>query len=246
MMVCAVSLVAQTAGFEARCAACHAAGNTVGAPPFATLRGMPWQAILSALETGKMKTVGSGMSAAEREALAKSIGIAGEPPATGSSRCAGQPPVRANRPAWNGWADAANTRFQSSAAAGLTVRTTPKLKLKWAFGFSGVTTAFGNVTVFGGRVFVGAADGAVNSLDARTGCTYWTYKAEAGVRVAPVIDDSGRAAYFGDLRGNVYAVDVASGMLIWKVRAEEHPAGSDHRISEAPCGAALRSRFRPG
>jgi hypothetical protein len=34
---------------------------------------------------------------------------------------------------WNGWADAANTRFQPAAAAGLTSQTTPKLK-PWAFG----------------------------------------------------------------------------------------------------------------
>ncbi len=122
---------------------------------------------------------------------------------------------------WNGWADPANTRFQSSRAAGLTSQTTPRLKLRWAFGFPGVTTAFGTPTVFAGRVFVGAADGSVYSLDARIGCTYWTFTAAAGVRNAPAIDSDG-AAYFGDLRGNVYAVDSA-GRLIWKVRADDHP-----------------------
>jgi polyvinyl alcohol dehydrogenase (cytochrome) len=124
---------------------------------------------------------------------------------------------------WNGWADAANTRFQSAKAAGLTAQITPKLKLKWAFGFPGVTTAFGDPTVFGGRIFVGAADGAVYSLDARTGCTYWTWTAAAGVRVAPVIGNSGRAAFIGDLKGNVYALDVATGHQLWKARADEHP-----------------------
>src|SRR2546426_4962692 len=44
---------------------------------------------------------------------------------------------------WNGWADPANTRFQPARQAGLTGQTVPKLKLKWAFGFPGVTTAFG-------------------------------------------------------------------------------------------------------
>jgi polyvinyl alcohol dehydrogenase (cytochrome) len=32
-----------------------------------------------------------------------------------------------------------------------------------------------------------------------------------------------RAAYFGDLRGNVYAVDAGTGALLWKTRADEHP-----------------------
>jgi polyvinyl alcohol dehydrogenase (cytochrome) len=53
--------------------------------------------------------------------------------------------------------------------------------LKWAFGFPAVATAFGTPSVYQGRVFVGAADGSVFSLDARTGCTYWTYQAAAGV-----------------------------------------------------------------
>ena len=70
---------------------------------------------------------------------------------------------------------------------------------------------------------MGAADGSVYSLDARSGCVHWTYSAAAGVRTAPVIDDAGHAAYFGDLRGNVYAVNIATGALIWKVRADEHP-----------------------
>src|SRR5438034_82354 len=118
---------------------------------------------------------------------------------------------------------AAQTRFQPGQRAGLTRQTTPKLKLKWAFGFPGVTTAFGTPTVFGGRVFVPAADGTVYSLDARTGCIYWTYAAVAGVRVSPVISNDGRFAYFGDLRGNVYALDAGTGALLWKVRADEHP-----------------------
>jgi polyvinyl alcohol dehydrogenase (cytochrome) len=41
------------------------------------------------------------------------------------------------------------------------------------------------------------------------------------VRVAPVIGNG--AAYFGDLKGNIYAVDAASGKLLWKTRADEHP-----------------------
>ena len=182
---------------------------------------MPWQAILAALETGKMKTVASGMSAAEREAVAKSIGTVPAVSAGTGSRCSSPPSARNGAASWNGWADAANTRFQSSRAAGLNGQAVPRLKLKWAFGFPGVTTAFGTPTVFAGRVFVGAADGAVYSLDARTGCTYWAFTAAAGVRAAPSIDNNG-AAYFGDLHGNVYAVNSA-GNLIWKARADEHP-----------------------
>src|SRR5206468_4796459 len=94
---------------------------------------------------------------------------------------------------------------QPARQAGLTRQTTPKLQLKWAFGFPGVTTAFGVASVVDGKVFLGAADGSVYSLDAKSGCLYWTYAAAAGVRVSTARGLC--ILYFGDLRGNVYALD---------------------------------------
>ncbi len=137
-----------------------------------------------------------------------------------NNRCAATP-AKSSASIWNGWADAANTRFQSARDAGLNAANTPGLKLKWAFGFPGTTTAFGAPTVSDGRVFVGDASGNVYSLEARTGCMYWVYTAEGGVRVAPALDS--RSVYFGDLKGNVYAIDIAKGALLWKVRADSHP-----------------------
>jgi len=135
-----------------------------------------------------------------------------------AAQCSGPP--SSGGASWNGWADAANTRFQSAKEAGLTSQTTPKLKLKWAFGFPGVTNAEGTPTVFGGRVFVGDANGVVYSLDAETGCTYWTFTASAGVRNSPVAD---KAVYFGDLKGNVYGLDLTNGHQLWKTQVDAHP-----------------------
>ncbi len=207
--------------FQTRCAQCHNAGNAVGAPLPDTLRQMSWQAILTALETGKMTGIGDTLSPAQREAISKFLGTAASQPTLPSSKCSAVPQRGKDGADWNGWSDAANTRFQPARSAGLTRFTTPKLKLKWAFGFPGVTTAFGTPTVFDGRVFVGAADGTVYSLDARTGCVYWTYAAVAGVRISPVLGNG--SVYFGDLRGNVYALDAATGKQIWRTRADEHP-----------------------
>jgi polyvinyl alcohol dehydrogenase (cytochrome) len=206
--------------FQAQCAQCHNTGNTVGAPVPETLRQMSWQSVLAALETGKMKAIGDGLTAAQREAIAKFIGSAEYAPILSSSKCQSAQQGRLAGE-WNGWSDAANTRFQPVQQAGLNSQTTPKLKLKWAFGFPGVTTAFGNASVVDGRLYVGAADGTVFSLDARTGCVYWSYAALAGVRVSPVIGNG--SVYFGDLRGNVYALDAGTGALRWKTRADEHP-----------------------
>jgi polyvinyl alcohol dehydrogenase (cytochrome) len=140
-------------------------------------------------------------------------------------------------PVWNGWGvDATNGRAQTAAAAGLRVEDIPRLKLKWAFGFDRATSAFAQPTLAGGRVFVGSANGAVYSLDAATGCTFWTYEAGAGVRTAMVIGanraaPSGYAVYFGDIRANMHAVDAASGQRVWLQKVETH---REARVTAAP------------
>jgi polyvinyl alcohol dehydrogenase (cytochrome) len=226
LVAAAAAVMAQTPQelFDAHCATCHASNNAVGAPLPETLRQMSWKTILTALENGKMKGIGDTLAPTQREAIAKFLGTADLLPMPASAACSGRPSATAKAtPSWNGWADPANTRFQSAQAAGLTPQSTSKLKLKWAFGFPGVTTAFGTPTIFNGKLFVGAADGTVYALDAHSGCVYWTYTAIAGVRVSPVIGNNGRAAYIGDLRGNVYSLDAATGALLWKTRADEHP-----------------------
>src|SRR5438876_6313778 len=77
--------------FQSRCAGCHAAGNAVGAPLPETLRQMSWQAILAALETGKMKAIGESLSSAERDTIAKSIGTADFHPMPSSAKCSAAP-----------------------------------------------------------------------------------------------------------------------------------------------------------
>jgi polyvinyl alcohol dehydrogenase (cytochrome) len=136
---------------------------------------------------------------------------------------------------WNGWApDPSNARFQR--AGGLAPGTVPRLKLKWAFGFPGASSVYGQPTVAGGRVFIGVDTGYVYSLDVATGCVHWSFQAETGVRnaisVGPVDAPSAReAAYFGDIRGNVYALDAATGDVLWKIVADTHPLAA---ITGAP------------
>src|SRR5689334_288373 len=90
---------------------------------------------------------------------------------------------------WNGWgAGISNTRFQDQKSAGIAAADVPKLKLKWAFGFPGVKSVYGQPSVAGGRVFVGVDTGAVYALDAATGCVYWTFQADSGVRSAVSIE----------------------------------------------------------
>lgn len=155
---------------------------------------------------------------------------------TVSSSCAANPSLAdlTSAPAWNGWGgDLSNSRFQSAQAAQLSANDVPKLKLKWAFGLAGVKQVYGEPVVVAGRVFVGSDAGDVYSLDADSGCVYWSFHAEAGVRSAVSVRRSEQAsiAYFGDLNANAYAVDAAKGTLLWKVHVDEHPSA---HITGAP------------
>ena len=131
------------------------------------------------------------------------------------------------KPHWNGWGvNSSQHRFQPAEMAQLAPEDVPKLKVKWAFGFPKVKRAVSQVTVVGGRIFVGSQSGTVYSLNANSGCPYWEFVAGAGVRSAITVtqDPRGWSAYFGDQQGKAYAVDALTGKLLWKTQVDDHSA----------------------
>jgi polyvinyl alcohol dehydrogenase (cytochrome) len=141
-----------------------------------------------------------------------------------------------SKPSWNGWgAGITNARFQTASAAQLAPEQVSRLKLKWAFGFAGAKAVYGQPTVVAGRVFLGVDTGQVYSIDAASGCAYWTFQAAGPVRsaisVGPGRTPGESLAYFGDLKGNVYALNAATGEQVWKTRADTHAAA---KITGAP------------
>jgi polyvinyl alcohol dehydrogenase (cytochrome) len=223
---------------DQRCANCHRSdagpsADAAGAPSMATLRRMTPETILQAITKGAMRVHAEDASDEVKRAVAeylsgRKLGPLGAGDARNMpNRCSARAPfgIAAGSPAWNGWGpDPTNARFQR--AGGLTAADVPRLSLKWAFGFPGVSSVYGQPTVAGGRVFVGVDTGYVYALDSATGCVHWSFLAETGVRNAISIGargDSRYAAYFGDIRANVYAVDAGTGELLWKVNADPHP-----------------------
>jgi polyvinyl alcohol dehydrogenase (cytochrome) len=115
--------------------------------------------------------------------------------------------------------------------AGLSAADVPRLKLKWAFGFPGANRAFAQPALAGGRVFVGSATGTVYALDDETGCEHWAFRADGPVRTAITLGPGAPGpeswvAYFADQLSNVYAVDAATGALVWKRRIGDHQAAT--------------------
>src|SRR5271170_5751813 len=209
--------------FAERCGSCHDSSTNSAPDRYALLSHTP-EDILATLTTGSMKESAKGLTDLEVRYIAVYLG--GRPlgaAATGNIKamknaCPAKPLGADTAGGWNGWGlDQGNSRFQPNP--GLSAAQVPGLKLKWAFGFPNGNSAYGQPSIFAGRVFIGSDTGFVYSLDAATGCVYWSYQAKAGVRTAPSVGPlKGKGAeqyavYFGDMRANVYALDATTGEL---------------------------------
>jgi polyvinyl alcohol dehydrogenase (cytochrome) len=176
----------------------------------------------------------------------------------GQILCSENPgPVALGSAQWNGWGRGVeNTRYQSEPA--IRASDVPRLTLKWAFGYAGANTVSGQPTIVDGRVFVAGA-GRIYALDAKSGCTYWRYDTDGGHAFSPIaIAELGvprqiakpkkrskrghidahldvlkppSAAFLGDDKGTVYALDAERGTLLWKTQLESQPTA---RILGAP------------
>jgi polyvinyl alcohol dehydrogenase (cytochrome) len=217
--------------YKARCASCHDTG-VPRAPNRDALRRLAPQTIAAALATGSMRTQGQELTLDQIQALSRALGAAPAGATAAASNACADASSRFAGPQgqsdWNGWGvNLAQHRFQPAASALLSADQVPKLKLKWAFAFQGVNRMFAQPTVVGGRVFIGSANNIIYSLNAASGCQYWTFKADAAVRTAITIgpaSEQGRwLAYFGDQRAQAYAVDAQTGTLVWKRSIENFP-----------------------
>ncbi|MBZ5574981.1 MAG: PQQ-binding-like beta-propeller repeat protein [Acidobacteriia bacterium] len=149
-----------------------------------------------------------------------------------AGRCATTKPFAPGAGDWNGWGvESTNSRFQPQP--GMTAADVPNLKLKWAFGFAGESRNQAQPILVGGRVFVGTTGGTVYSLDASTGCVYWTHDAGGPIKnaITVVRSENRWIAYFGDAKGAAHAVDAQTGEPVWKTQVDDHPAA---RVTGSP------------
>lgn len=239
--------VAAQVQFEKNCSKCHGNGDAQAqAASREALMKLSPEAIYASMTTGSMSIQAKDLSDDQKRLIAQHLGgrpfgvaSAGEAKAM-SNHCSANPALSdpSSSAYWNGWSnDLINSRSQSAQAAGLTADQVPRLKLKWAFGVPYATEMYSQPTVVSGRIFIGGDSGFVYSLDAATGCVYWSFLAQAGVRTAPTVapvkthGSAKYAVYFGDQRANEYAVDASTGELLWKQHVEDHPLA---RILGAP------------
>ena len=224
------------ATFQTQCFRCHGNVATDAKTTAWEVRQMTPERIHAGL-TAPSHTAGSTLSDIQKIRVAEFM--AGRPMGSVDAgdasampnRCTANPPMTdpAAGPSWNGWGnDLANTRFQPATAARLTAADVPTLTLKWAFGLPQGMTNNAQPTVVSGRVFMASDNGYIYSLDAKTGCVYWSFQQGSIVRNSPMVgpvtgQGSARwAVFFGDGHANVFALDAQTGRQLWKVRVDDH------------------------
>jgi polyvinyl alcohol dehydrogenase (cytochrome) len=224
--------------YQKSCATCHQQPTAENrAPNREALGQFSPESILTALTTGNMYRQGYDLSDAEKKAVAEFLAgrAMGSPaPIAASARCttAGPPMSDPAKGAnWNGWGGTVtNTRYVPTEKGGISAPLVPRLTLKWAFGLPGVTSARAQPTVAGGRLFISSESGDVFALNPKTGCIYWSFHAQSGIRAAVSVGQyktasgaSAWGAYFADGAANAYGVDATTGKQIWMKHVDDHP-----------------------
>ncbi len=221
--------------YRNNCAACHDQGAS-RAPQRVVIQEMTPEAIHLALTEGAMRVQGEALSAQQRVAVAEYLANRrlGESAASGLKLCEGrnarfdfnEPPT------FSGWGvDPAGTHAIPAKVSGLNRKNIGRLKLKWAFGFPHAARMRSQPALAGGAIILGNQNGTVYALDRASGCVRWSFAARAEVRTGIVVapwragDRKARPlAWFGDVLGNVYAVNALSGAQVWSVRSDTHAA----------------------
>lgn len=229
LIICAVALGQSTVHpgekvYQQHCAICHDSG-ALRIPPRQVLQQQSIDAILKSLDSGIMKPQGAALSATERSDVAAWLGKASTAaPAHLANACSSSTSASAPGGSWTSWGNGiANLRFQPATAAGLSAVDVPHLQLKWAFAVPDATEVRSQPAVIAGNlIFAGGA--AVYALDARSGCTHWKTDLAAPVRSGIATGSPGgvATAYVGDAGGNVYAVEIATGKILWQMHADTH------------------------
>ncbi len=125
--------------------------------------------------------------------------------------------------------DLHSTRFMTAEQAGLSSKDLGNLELAWAIGFPDTTSLRAAPVIIGDTMFYSPTPTErLLAVDVTRPCVKWVYDAGIELRTSITfgeLGDTGRQALvFADRRGQVHAVDPATGALIWKAEGRHSAA----------------------
>ena len=218
--------------FDTRCGICHN-GGSAAAPLVDALKLMPEDRILAAMTTGVMKNQAMMLSEEQQKALAayiSEIDASNTANEVVKGRCAEEDMDTETTalPHIDDWGMGyENQRYYDQADLKINAANVGDLELDWVFAFPNASRARVQPTIAGNTLFTASQLGTIYALNRQTGCIRWTFQADAEVRSALVIErDSAyqpSRLYFGDFNAFVYALDLRTKKLLWKVKIDDHP-----------------------
>ena len=185
------------------------------------------------MTTGVMRNQAMQLTAEQQKALAAYISDVDPSEASNQvvkGLCADEEIAKANadKPHIDGWGMGhKNQRYYNQGDLKLNAANVGNLELDWVFAFPNASRARVQPTIAGTTLFTASQLGTVYALDRETGCIRWTFQADAEIRSALVIErDSTNIPsrlYFSDFNAFVYALDLNTKKLLWKIKIDNHP-----------------------
>ncbi len=218
--------------YKASCAACHDNTETTRAPSRDNLKAMSFQLVNYALTQGKMKDIGSALSAEQRAQVVsfvtgrdttKSVDWTPSMMCTGARAAVDLEGPDAATSTHYGF-DRNNTRKLTAKQAGLTTAQMGNLELAWSIAFPDSSVMRSQGAVVGKNLFYPATDAgkvyAFDLSDPAKPCVQWVYAApgDAPLRTSVaygVLADGTPLLVFSGIDSTVHAVDPRTGKALW-------------------------------
>jgi polyvinyl alcohol dehydrogenase (cytochrome) len=230
--VAATSAHPGEAVYKASCAACHDNTETTRAPSRDNLKAMSFQLVNYSLTQGKMKDIGSTLSAEHRAQVVsfvtgrdttKSVDWAPGMMCTGARAAVDLEGPDAATATHFGF-DRNNTRKLTAKQAGLTTAQLSNMELAWSIAFPDSSVMRSQGAVVGKNLFYPATDAgkvyAFDLSDPMKPCVQWVYAApgDAPLRTSVaygVLGDGTPLLVFSGIDSTVHAVDPRTGKALW-------------------------------
>ncbi|MAA87564.1 MAG: dehydrogenase, partial [Haliea sp.] len=205
--------------YDTHCAGCHD-NPAMKAPTRQALGNQSREAIIVALEFGKMQPMAAHLSQQERRLIALHLTDSAEGVYDWLADASCDSPMTGGAIRLANWGlGLHNRRFVPNAAAGINRDNVDSLELAWTLALPRVTDMRSQPALIGDTLYVGDRAGMLYALDRERGCVYRHREIMAGVRSAITVAERATGTpllVFADSLANVFALDPNSLETVWQ------------------------------